>query len=106
MVNWVYSLGKRTSRANETTILYLGETRLLLDDRVTTDDLSRMFPGQSSIKGVLGMDCLRHYCIQLDFTARKMRFLDPDHLQTDGLGKAFPMANFSGEVSTCTNFSD
>jgi hypothetical protein len=69
-----------------------------------TDDLSQMFPGQSSINGILGMDCLRHYCIQLDFAARKIRFLDPDHLQTDGLGKAFPIANFSGEVSICTNF--
>jgi hypothetical protein len=103
-VNWDYSVGKRTSGVYETPKLYLGDTRLLLDDRVTTDDLSRMFSGQSSIKGILGMDCLRHYCIQLDFSARKMRFLDPDHLQTDGLGKAFPIANFSGEVSTCTNF--
>jgi len=103
-LNWDYSAGKRTSGVYETPKLYLGGTRLLLDDQITTDDLSRILSGQSSIKGVLGMDCLRHYCIQLDFAARKMRFLDPDHLQTARLGKAFPIANFSGEISTCTNF--
>jgi len=37
------------------------------------------------------MDILRHYCIQLDFEAGKMRFLDPDHLNTAELGKVFPL---------------
>lgn len=41
--------------------------------------------------GILGMDCLRHYCIQLDFAAGKMRFLDPEHLQTAELGRALPL---------------
>jgi gag-polyprotein putative aspartyl protease len=37
----------------------------------------------SSETAVLGMDCLRHYCIQLDFESRRIRFLDPDALETD-----------------------
>lgn len=31
-----------------------------------------------TIKGILGMDVLQNYCIQLDFTAHKIRFLDYD----------------------------
>ena len=41
--------------------------------------------------GVLGMDCLRHYCIQLDFEAGKTRFLDADPMDAAQLGQAFPL---------------
>ena len=43
------------------------------------------------IMGVLGMDCLRHYCIQLDFEAGKLRFLNSDRVDAAQLGKAFPL---------------
>src|SRR5262245_56886340 len=43
------------------------------------------------IMGVLGMDCLKHHCLQLDFEAGKMRFLDADHVNAAELGKAFPL---------------
>ena len=46
--------------------------------------------------GILGMAHLRHYCIQLDFEAGKMRFLDPNDVNAAELGKAFPLA-FSSE---------
>jgi len=46
--------------------------------------------------GILGMDCLRHYCIQLDFVTGKWRFLDPDHLQTGDLGQSFPLVRSEG----------
>jgi hypothetical protein len=39
------------------------------------------------------MDCLRHYCIQLDFEARRVRFLDPEHLNAADLGQAFPLVD-------------
>jgi hypothetical protein len=42
-------------------------------------------------EAILGMDCLCHYCIQLDFAGEKIRFLDPDHLDVSDLGKAFPL---------------
>ena len=45
--------------------------------------------------GILGMDCLRHYCIQLDFGAGKMRFLNHNQIDAGKLGKAFPLI-FSG----------
>lgn len=64
--------------------LYLGSTRLVTGTKVWIGDYKHP-------SGILGMDCLKHYCIQLDFHAGKMRFLDPDHLDTAGLGKAFPL---------------
>jgi hypothetical protein len=39
------------------------------------------------------MDCLRHYCIQLDFQAGKIRILDPEHLDPSDLGKPFPLTS-------------
>ena len=84
--------------------LYLGDTQLLINDRVLTDDLSKMSSSGQQVMGILGLDCLRHYCIQLDFDAGKMRFLDPDNLDTNNLGKAFPISISHGEVLTCLNF--
>jgi hypothetical protein len=43
-------------------------------------------------KAVLGMDCLRHYCIQIDFDEHKMRFLDSNTLKRKELGLAFPLS--------------
>ena len=37
------------------------------------------------------MDCLRHYCIQLDFQAEKVRFLDGGQLDAAPPGDAFPL---------------
>ncbi len=62
--------------------LYLGKTRLVTGTQV----------GASGAFGILGMDCLRNYCIQLDFEARAVRFLSSDQLKTADLGKAFPLA--------------
>jgi hypothetical protein len=71
--------------------LFFGNTRLVTGNKILTYD----FKPQSSHStqpqmGFLGMDCLKHYCIQLDFEAGKMRFLDPEHLNITELGKALP----------------
>jgi len=57
--------------------LFLGRTWLPTGDRVVTDDLSRM-SADRPVMGILGMDCLRHYSLQLDLAARQIRFLDPN----------------------------
>jgi hypothetical protein len=62
--------------------LYLGNTPLVIGSRIGTWDSSM---------GVLGMDCLRHYCIQLDFEAGKLCFLDPEHANGAELGNGFPL---------------
>ena len=61
--------------------LYLGKTRLITDPQI----------GASGDVGILGMDCLRHYRIQLDFQAREVRFLSSNQLIAPELGKAFPL---------------
>jgi hypothetical protein len=85
--------------------LYLGNTPLMLGEFVITDDLKQKFQGRP-VAGILGMDCLKHYCIQLDFISKKIHFLDPDHLQSGNLGKPFPLS-FSfieGEPSARMDF--
>ena len=43
------------------------------------------------IMGILGMDVLGHYCLQLDFAAGKVRFLDDASADKGTWGKAFPI---------------
>jgi hypothetical protein len=74
---------KRTANVYAAPKLYLGNTRLMTADKVWIGDSDR--------QGTLGMDCLEHYCIQLDFEAGKMRFLKPDQVITSELGKAFSL---------------
>jgi predicted aspartyl protease len=70
--------------------LYLGSTPLMTGSNVATCGFKMLsFISGRPIKGMLGMDCLRHYCIQLDFEAGKMRFLDGRHLNAAELGKPF-----------------
>jgi hypothetical protein len=73
---------------------YLGDTPLkMTGDGILTTDLSFVaLPGNSPIKGILGMNVLEHYCLQLDFEAGKMRFLNPNHLNVAELGNAFPIS--------------
>ncbi len=65
---------------------YLGDARLLMGDKV--------WAGGSRI---LGMDCLKHYCVQIDFAAGKMRILKPDQVSAGELGKAYPLI-FKGNI--------
>ena len=78
--------------------LYLGNTRLVTDSNALTSDfLQKTSAGTDQrVLGVLGMDCLQHYCIQLDFQARQVRFLDPDRVRPARLGKTFALT-FSSE---------
>lgn len=73
--------------------LYLGNARLMTGNLAATFDMKRLsaVTGQP-IVGVLGMDCLRHYCLQLDFEDRRVRFLEPSSPRTAKPGKAFPLA--------------
>src|SRR5262249_21825619 len=72
--------------------LYLGGVPLVTGSNVWTMNLKRVIPENNPpIKGILGMDCLKHYCVQLDFKAAKMRFLDSRHLNAEELGEVFPL---------------
>lgn len=72
--------------------LYLENTPLKMPTNILTSDLSFVaLPGRPPIMGILGMDVLENYCLQLDFEAGKMRFLKPGHLNAGELGNAFPI---------------
>ncbi len=68
--------------------LQLGNVPLKTGATVLTSDNTRIASG---CQGTLGMDCLIHYCIQLDFPAGKTRFLDSGGLRREGLGRPFPI---------------
>jgi hypothetical protein len=85
--------------------LYLGDTPLITDSNALASDfVGKMSsrPGRP-VMGVLGMDCLQRYCVQLDFKARKMRFLDPNNLKPARLGQAFPLT-FSSKGNSYTEW--
>jgi hypothetical protein len=91
-------LGKAKVDIYKAPKLYLGNTQLRTDDQVWVDDLNRMASGRAMM-GILGMDCLQHYCLQLDFAKQELRFLDPDHSGGENLGKGFPLFLSSAGVT-------
>jgi hypothetical protein len=95
--------GKVTVNMYDAPKLYLGGTQLLMGNRIYTDDLGRL-PSDRPLMGILGMDCLRHYCIQLDFAANRMCFLDPDHPGNENSCEIFPLAFSDGRPWIYTNF--
>ena len=96
-------LGKRLGKMTVTTVkdgkqkgyryaapkLFLGNTLLLTGNSVVTSDFNPRNFG--SAVGILGLDCLRHYCIQMDFATGKMRFLNPNSVNVAESGKEFPL---------------
>ena len=77
----------RKSGVYHTPKLYLGDVPLMTGAKIYTYDYTGW-----PIKGLIGMDCLKHYCIQLDFKAEKLRFLDPTRLDAANLGRAYAIA--------------
>lgn len=72
--------------------LYLGNARLVTDAYVASYSFKRLSArSHQHVMGILGMDCLRHYCIQMDFQAGKMRFLAVNQVNAADCGKAFPL---------------
>ncbi len=79
--------------------LFLGGTPLMTGERVFTLDLKSLSAdAHRPVMGILGMDCLQHYCIHMDFQANEMRFLDPNQLDTAQLGESFPLTFLHGVI--------
>jgi hypothetical protein len=90
-------LGKVSANVYDAPKLYLGNTQLLTGNCIFTYDVSSLWPSDRQLMGVLGMDCLRHYCIQLDLAAHKIRFLDPDHPGNENSGQRFLLTLHHGQ---------
>ena len=74
--------------------LYLGHALLQtpLTNTVTFDRQKLADGGHGpALMGIIGMDVLQNYCIQLDFVAGKVRFLDDEHADKTNWGTAFPL---------------
>ena len=72
--------------------LYLGADRLQAGHAVMVMQLEPMSDacGQP-IAGVLGMDVLENYCLQIDFAGHQLRLLDDSKADKSAWGRAFPM---------------
>jgi len=85
---------KSTNNINYTSPkLYLGGALLKMTGRnIVTWDLRPLSNGLGRpVMGILGMDVLEHYCIQLDFAAAELRFLDDQHAASSKWGNTFPI---------------
>jgi hypothetical protein len=75
--------------------LYLGKVPLQTagTNTVTFDRQKLADRDWPSFRGFLGMDVLQNYCLQLDFAAGKVRFLDDEHADKTAWGQAFPLTD-------------
>lgn len=75
--------------------LYLGDVPLqMTGKKVATFDPQKLADRNwPSVQGFLGMDVLRNYCIQLDFGAREVRFLNDEHADTNRWGAPFRLTD-------------
>jgi hypothetical protein len=73
--------------------LYLGKTLLKKSgDFIVTHDCRQMSVAVGHpIMGILGMDILTNYCIQMDFDARKIRFMNYENTKKSPWGDPFPI---------------
>ena len=86
--------GKTTFTIYTAPKLYLGGAPLMMPGTaIATWDVDKRLSSLESrhVMGILGIDVLEHYCIQMDFAAGKMRFLDDQHADKSAWGKAFPI---------------
>jgi hypothetical protein len=73
----------------------LGDVPLrMADTNIFTFDRQKLADHDwPSFMGFLGMNVLQNYCVQLDFAAGKMRFLDDKHAGRKNWGQPFPLTN-------------
>src|SRR6266581_3055425 len=88
---WVAALegGIKREKVFAAPKLYLGNTQLMTGETILTGKAAG--PGDCPYAGILGVDCLSHYCIQMDFEAGRVRFLDPHYPKGEELGTAFSL---------------
>lgn len=83
---------KETNNTYAMPRLYLGNAPLPAGGRIVAYDFKNpSFAAGHPIMGVLGMDVLKHYCLQLDFAAGKILFLDEAQADKQEWGKALPL---------------
>jgi len=99
MVNWGVP---QTAGIYAAPTLYLGHVPLqMTGSNVATFDRQKLADqGWSSLRGFLGMDVLQHYCLQLDFVAGQVRFLDSSRADPSHWGTPFPLTDLGDGCCT------
>ena len=102
--------GVKLVRLHRAPELYLGNTALQTGGWVWTADLrgsaralDEAMHTNRPIMGILGMSCLRHYCLQMDFTAKEIRFLDDTRANKQAWGKPFHLRPYLGDFAIDEN---
>jgi hypothetical protein len=87
--------------------LYLGGVRLRTGPTVITSDFKKNSKDVGRpVLGLIGMDVLGNYCVQMDFAAGKVRFLDADTADKSKWGRAIPLTNLGdGCMATRENLA-
>ncbi|HEY2081157.1 MAG TPA: hypothetical protein VGI88_00105 [Verrucomicrobiae bacterium] len=100
-LNWGVS---HSGGAYQTSKLYSGNTQLRSSSLfvVTLDCKWMSAIARRPVMGILGMDVMKHYCIQLDFQNDQMRFLDGTHADTNDWGRPFRLSHLSDGCITIT----
>jgi hypothetical protein len=85
--------------------LYLGAVRLQMDDtNIATFDHHKLAdPDGPEFRGFIGMNVLKYYCLQLDFAAGEVRFLDDAHADKTNWGTPFPLTDIGDGCFAITN---
>lgn len=89
---WIFG-AKSSVNVYAAPALYLGKNRLIkTGPYVMTHDWQPLARHVGCpIKGVIGMDILENYCVQLDFGAHQIRFLDDNTASRQNWGRAFAL---------------
>jgi hypothetical protein len=81
--------------------LFLGTNILITGERIAVRDFAELSSRSGQlVMGTIGMDCLRHYCVRLDFSAGKLQFIDPNSINTNEFGISFKLrsSRLTGEA--------
>jgi len=96
-------LGDRTNHVFKAPKLYLGNLELHGARRIWTDDVTNRAHSVPPLMGILGMDYLGQYAVQLDFSQCKIRFLNPEQLKRNSMGKALQFSRKDGMIMPYEN---
>ncbi len=85
--------------------LYLGDSRLVSNTNLVASFDCRQYLKDAGepIRGILGMDILGNYCIQLDFQKETMRFLNARRANKRDWGTPFPLQDIGDGCFGITN---
>jgi len=91
---WRFGVGIKTEIYAAPKLYLRNALPMMTGTNVGACDFKQLCPSEGGhIMGILGMDVLEHYCIQLDFKRGEIHFLDDERAQKKDWGQPFPLTN-------------